>query len=132
MDFSNLETPSNRAFGLFSTLLCLILAVCCYRNGLIAAACSFLVASGGLALVTALQADLLQPLNKLWMRFGLLLGTLITPILLSVIFFGLFTPAALLMRLFGRDELRLKFKKAATYWIPCDEIARGGSLKDQF
>ena len=57
-----------------------------------------------------------MPLNKAWMRLGFLLGVIINPIVLGLIFFLLFTPIALLMRLFGRDELRLRVKNRSSHW----------------
>ena len=59
-------------------------------------------------ITTIINANLLLPLNKLWMRFGLLLSRIISPIILGIIFFGLVTPYGLIMSMFGRDELRLK------------------------
>ena len=82
--------------------------------------------------VTIAKADILLPLNKLWMKFGLLLGMIISPIILGVIFFGLFTPIALLMRLSGRDELRLKFSSKASHWILRSESIQSKSFKNQF
>jgi hypothetical protein len=72
------------------------------------------------------------PLNKLWMRFGLLLAMIVSPIVLSTIFFGLFTPIALVMRLSRRDELRLKFYKKQSYWIVRREPIKSESFKHQF
>ena len=66
---------------------------------------------------TLLKADLLLPLNKLWMRIGLLLGMIISPIVLGLIFFGMFVPTNLIMRISGRDELHLRFKKKHSHWI---------------
>ena len=67
-------------------------------------------------ILTVLRSDLLLPLNKLWMRLGLVLGLIISPIVLGIIYFGLFTPIALLMRLFSRDELRLKLLPRSSFW----------------
>ena len=51
------------------------------------------------------------------MKFGVLLGTIVSPIIMGIIFFGIFTPIAIIMRLSGRDELRLRLKKKKTHWI---------------
>ena len=66
--------------------------------------------------ITLINDNLLLPLNKLWMSFGLLLGKIISPIILGIIFFGLFTPYGIILRLIGRDELNLKLKKTNSYW----------------
>ena len=84
-------------------------------------------------MITVVRADILFPLNKLWMRFGLLLGKIISPIVLGIIFFALFTPVSLAMRLFGRDELRLCFKQKNSYWIPREsDPTETDAFKNQF
>jgi hypothetical protein len=81
---------------------------------------TFLLASLGIIflIITLIKPDTLLPLNNLWMKFGLLLSIIISPIVLGLIFFGLITPISLITRLFGRDELNLKLKKKNTYWLP--------------
>jgi hypothetical protein len=81
---------------------------------------------------TLFKADVLLPFNKLWMCFGLLLGTIVSPIILGLIFFILFTPIAFIMRLYGRDELRLKLKKKSSHWIKRDVSVQTESFKNQF
>ena len=76
----------------------------------------------------------LAPLNRLWFRIGILLGKVMTPLVMGVLFFVTVTPVGLLMRLFGKDPLRLKREPAAeSYWLerPGPSIT-GESLKDQF
>jgi cytochrome b subunit of formate dehydrogenase len=83
--------------------------------------------------ITLIRPDFLLPLNRLWMIFGLMLGTVISPMVLGFIFYGLFTPIALFMRLIGRDELNLRYKNHRTYWktkIP-GQIS-DNSFKNQF
>ena len=92
----------------------------------------FIAAALIFLLVTLVKSDALLPLNKLWMRFGLLLGMIVSPIVLGIIFFGLFTPIAMLMRLSGRDELRLKFTQKACHWISRGEPIKSESFKQQF
>ncbi len=58
--------------------------------------------------------------------------TLVFPIVLGIIFFGLFTPIAILIRLIGRDELRLKFTQKASHWISREEPIKSESFKHQF
>jgi hypothetical protein len=73
----------------------------------------------GLFLIAALaRPAALHPLNVLWLRFGLLLQKIVSPIVLAVLFYGIFTPTAFLYRVFGRDLLGLRFdRKAESYWI---------------
>ncbi len=83
-------------------------------------------------MITIINADVLFPLNKLWIKFGILLGIIVNPIIMGIIFFGIFTPIAILMRLSGRDELRLRLKKKKTYWINRKTLNRFDSFKKQF
>ena len=57
---------------------------------------------------------------------------IVSPILLGMVFFAVFTPIARVMRLSGRDELRLKFRKKSTYWTPRTEPIQPESFKRQF
>jgi hypothetical protein len=83
--------------------------------------------------ITLISADTLLPLNKLWMRFGLFLGMIVSPIVLGIVFFGLFTPISLLMKLFGRDELRLKLTARPSQWKECaTDISKTDAFKYQF
>ena len=132
MKFAKAELPSNKKFGYFFTLIFLITAGYFYLNSCITTVYIFAVTAAIFFLVTLVKADLLQPLNKFWMRFGLLLGMIVNPIVLGLIFFGLFTPIALLMRLSGRDELCLKFKNKTNHWILRDKAILANSFKNQF
>ena len=70
------------------------------------------------ALCAWLAPHLLAPLNRIWFRFGELLHRIVSPIALGVIFFGVITPYAVVMRLFGRDELLLRRHSARdSYWV---------------
>ena len=64
----------------------------------------------------ALMSPTFLPLNKLWMKFGLLLSAIVSPIVMGLIFFGVFTPISIIMKVVGRDELCLQFKKENTHW----------------
>lgn len=132
MKFTEAELPSNKKFGYFFTLIFLITAGYFYLNSCITAVYIFAVTAAIFFLVTLVKADLLLPLNKFWMRFGLLLGMIVNPTVLGLIFFGLFTPIALLMRLSGRDELCLKFKNKTNHWILRDKAILADSFKNQF
>lgn len=77
-----------------------------------------------------LNSRILTPLNKLWFKFGLFLGRIFSPIIMSFIFFFVVTPIAILMRLFKKDLLNLKFNNSDTYWIKKNEPK--SKMKDQF
>ena len=132
MSFSGVELPSNKKFGFFFTFVFLAATAYFYTNGHMLAAYIFIAFSAAFLLVTLLNSDFLLPLNKLWMRFGVMLGIIVSPIIMSVIFFGLFTPIAFFMRLFKRDELCLKFEPKDTHWISRDKPIEATSFKYQF
>src|SRR5580658_2800910 len=80
-----------------------------------------LFVSAGFLLVALAFPQVLHPLNLLWTRFGKLLSKVTNPIITGIMFFVIFTPAGLLLRLFGKDLLRLKYDPSApSYWIRRD------------
>ena len=132
MKLPETELPSNKKFGNFFTFVFIIMAGYFYFNKSLNLTYIFGVVAAVFILVTILKDELLLPLNRLWMRFGLLIGMIISPIVLGLIFFTLFSPVAIFMRLFGRDELHLKYKKKSSYWILRDEPIHADSFKRQF
>ena len=73
---------------------------------------------------------ILFPLNYIWFHIGLILGKIISPIILAIIFFIVVTPVGLIMRLFGKDLLNLKYNKKETYWIKNTDPK--SKMKNQF
>lgn len=132
MKTSELQLPTNKKFGFFFAAVFLVATTYFYINNASSSVVSTLSFIGMSFLVaTLVNPDVLLPLNRLWMRFGLLLGMIISPIVMGIIFFGLFTPMSLTMRLFRRDELRLRFKNKKTHWILRD-FPDGDELSDSF
>ena len=76
------------------------------------------------------NSNILSPLNKIWFKFGILLGKIVSPIVMGVIYFLVVTPTGLLMRLFGKDILNLKFNNEKSYWIEKKEPK--SKMKNQF
>ena len=132
MTLSEIELPSNKKFGFFFTFVFAVASAYFYNATSASWSYAFGLTSLSFLIISAVKAEILLPLNKLWMRFGLLLGMIVSPIVLGVIFFGLFTPIAFFMRLSGRDELRLKLSKKASYWISHSEPLKSESFKQQF
>ena len=66
---------------------------------------------------SSVPTKLLSPLNKLWMRFGLLLGRIVSPIIMGIIYFFVVTPTGLIMKIFRKDLLSLKKNDEKSYWI---------------
>ena len=77
-----------------------------------------------------LNSKLLNPLNNLWIKFGEILGKIIAPIVMMIVFFIVLTPLSFIVRLFGKDLLKLKFIKKNSYWI--NRKKNIGSMKKQF
>ena len=132
MKFLEVELPSNRKFGFFFSFIFGLATLYFYMNALMSWVYSMAFVSAVFLCVTMVKADVLLPLNKLWMRFGLLLGMIVSPIVLGAIFFGMFTPIAVLMRMSRRDELRLKLNNKASHWISRGEPVKPESFKHQF
>ena len=77
-----------------------------------------------------LKSKILTPLNKLWFKFGILLGIIVSPIIMGVIFFLVVTPIGLIMRIIGKDLLNLKFNKDKSYWI--EKTGPKSKMRNQF
>ena len=77
-----------------------------------------------------LNSKLLSPFNLIWVKFGEVLGRIIAPIAMSVVYFIIITPIGLFMRLIGKDLLNTKFTNNKTYWIKREKNI--GSMKRQF
>ena len=112
--------PSNRSFGWTFTAIFLAVGVYGLWHG--GAVLSWLlVAAVVMAAVTVTRETWLTPLNRAWMSLGLLLGRVVNPIVLGMIFFGVFTPVGLVMRMWGRDAMARRFEPdLKTYWLKRD------------
>jgi hypothetical protein len=78
-----------------------------------------------------LNSRFLTPLNKLWFKFGILLGSIVSPIIMGIVYFAVVTPIGVLMRLLGKDLLRMsKVKNTSTYWIKSNK--QKNTMKKQF
>tara|TARA_E500000178_G_C16715963_1_gene614969 strand:- start:35 stop:433 length:399 start_codon:yes stop_codon:yes gene_type:complete len=130
--FSEIELPSNKKFGFFFAFVFFIIATYFLYSLNLTWTFIFAGTSFVFFVIAVTKADILLPLNKIWMRFGLLLGLLISPIILGIIFFGLFTPIAIFIRSIGRDELRLKLNNKTSHWIHRNEPIKSESFKQQF
>ena len=132
MNFSDIKLPSNKRFGFFFTFIFAVTAAYFYKATNFSWMYIFSATSLTFLFFTIVKDDILLPLNKLWMRFGILLGMIVSPIILGVIFFGMFTPIAVLMRIWGRDELRLKLNDKVSHWILRSTPVQSDSFKNQF
>jgi hypothetical protein len=130
--FPEVQLPSNKKFGFFFTLVFFAAAGYFYIDHSVTAVYISTIISALFLLTTIVKANILLPLNIIWMRSGLLLGMIFGPIVLGLLFFILFTPIAFLMRLCRRDELRLKLKNNDTHWIKRSTPIKSVSFKNQF
>lgn len=124
--------PSNRKFGIFFSFIFALTAAYFYFTTNIIETYIFFTTSLILLGIAIIKAKILLPFNKLWMKFGFLLGMIVSPIVLGIIFIGLITPFAFAMRIYGRDELRLRLKNNDTYWKNRLQILPETNFKQQF
>lgn len=129
----HIEGSSNRSFGLVFTVVFAVLALAPLRHHQPVRTWAAVI--GGLFLILALALPrVLGPLNALWMRFGLLLGRIVTPITLAVMFFGVFMPIGLILRAARKNVLGLRRdREARSYWITRSADERlGETMTRQF
>jgi len=111
------ELPSNFKFGLFiAALFSILTAFLIFQQIILLASISGMIFIGLIG-ITFLKSDILLPLNKSWMRLGLLMSKVAHPIILGFIFFILIAPVAIYFRLIGRDELKLKKRLDGSFWL---------------
>ena len=121
---------SNKSFGILFFIVFLIFGVWPLKNGE-NLNYYFIIFSGIFLLLGLLNSKLLSPLNKIWIKFGEILGIIIAPIIMALVYFVILTPVSLAVRVFGKDLLGLKFiNKQQTYWI--NRKKNMGSMRKQF
>ncbi len=123
------KISSNRSFGILFSIVFAIIAFWPIINGNPLRLWSIPISIIFLVL-GLLNSKLLNPLNIIWVKFGELLGRIIAPIVMAIIYFIIVTPIGLFMRLIGKDLLNIKFSKANTYWIKREK--KVSSMKKQF
>ena len=124
-----IKIGSNRSFGIVFFVVFLLIALYPLLKESDLRIWSLLISFIFLAL-GLLNSNLLTPLNKLWFKFGLFLGKIISPLIMGFIFFAVVTPIGILMRILGKDLLNLKFNKKKSYWI--EKTGPKSKMKNQF
>jgi hypothetical protein len=121
---------ANRNFGILFFIVFFIIAFWSFRGNFyqikILPFCISLI----FLVLGLLNSKILSPLNKIWIKFGEILGMIISPIVMFFIYFAFVSPLALILRLFGKDLLKTKFSKSKSYWISRKKNI--GSMKKQF
>ena len=124
------EQSSPKSFGIVFSIVFLIVALYPLTNSEGVNIWALIVSAIFLSLAFAVPQVLVLP-NKLWFKFGILLGSIIAPIVMALVYFLTVLPTGLIMRLLGKDLLKQKLdKNAKSYWIKRDEPM--GSMKNQF
>lgn len=124
-----INKSSNKSFGLVFFIVFIIIAFWpllnneTYRLWAILISLIFLIL--GLC-----NSKLLTPLNIFWFKLGILLGKIVSPVIMAIIFFVVVTPIAIIMRLLNKNLLNLKFNKNNSYWIEADK--QKSKMKNQF
>ena len=132
-NLKNITLPSNFHFGLFFSILFLVISFILFINQYTILAVIMALLFVIFLSLTLFKSSLLTPLNKGWMLFGLTIGKIINPIILGFIFFVLITPVSLFFKVIGRDELRLKKINRKSFWVIRSlKKIHAKSFKDQF
>ena len=128
---NNVKISSNRSFGIVFFLLFFIIAFWSFRGDFQQIKIIPFILSLIFLILGLINSKLLTPLNKLWLKLGELLGRIIAPIVIAIVFFLVVTPIAIIMRLLGKDLLKKKYdSRNKSYWINREEIIN--SMKKQF
>ena len=125
----DVKIGSNRSFGIVFFVVFLIIATFPLINGDELRLWSLIISIIFLFL-GLVNSKILNPFNKLWFKFGIFLGKIISPLVMGIIFFLVVTPIGLLMRLFNKDLLNLRFNNNSSYWI--EKTEPKSKMKNQF
>tara|TARA_B100000787_G_scaffold88475_1_gene65362 strand:+ start:1914 stop:2306 length:393 start_codon:yes stop_codon:yes gene_type:complete len=128
-DIKNNNKPSNKNFGIVFFIVFLLVAFYPLTfNGEIKI--WSLLISLLFLLLGMMNSKILTPLNKTWFKFGIILGKIVSPIIMGIIFFLVVTPIGLIMRVFKKDILNLKYNNDKTYWVK--KNGQKSKMKNQF
>ena len=129
MQNNKIKLGSNRSFGIVFFIVFLIISIYPLLNDNSIRLWSLVI--GIIFLILGLvESKILTPLNIIWMKLGMYLGIIVSPIVMGIVFFLAVTPISFIMKILRKDLLNLKMNKERTYWIEKDEIK--SSMKNQF
>lgn len=128
-EYNDIKISSNRSFGVVFFIVFLLIALYPLLNNNEIRLWSLII-SVLFLILGILNSKILSPLNKVWFKFGLLLGKIISPIIMGVIFFLVVTPIGFIMKLLGKDLINLKFNNEKSYWI--QKSGPKSKMKNQF
>ena len=125
----DVKISSNRSFGIVFFVVFLLIALYPFTYGGEIRIWSLIISL--IFLILGLfNSIILSPLNKIWFKFGLFLGKIVSPLIMGIIFFLVVTPIGFIMRLLGKDVLNLKYNKNKSYWI--EKNGPKSKMKNQF
>ena len=126
---NDVKIGSNRSFGIVFFVVFLLIGLYPLINADSIRIWSVIISLFFLIL-GLMNSKILNPLNKLWFKFGILLGKIVSPLVMGIIFFLVVTPIGILMKILKKDLLNLKFNNKETYWIEKNEPK--SKMKNQF
>ena len=129
-DSDKIKISSNRSFGLLFFVVFLIVSLWPLTSVGSIRIWSAII-SAVFLILGLINSRLLTPLNVFWFKFGMILGAIISPIVMGIVFFLVVTPTGLILRIMRKDLLNKKYdKEKETYWIKRDTSI--GTMKRQF
>ena len=129
MESNNIKIGSNKSFGVVFFIFFLIISLWpLFNNGELRI--WSLVLSMIFLILGLLKSQILTPLNKIWFRFGILLGNFVSPIIMGIVFFIIVVPTSFVMKTRGKNLLNLKKNNKKSYWIKSSKIM--SEMKNQF
>ena len=123
------KLPTNKNFGMVFSLVFLIISLFPLLKNENIRIWSIIIALAFLVL-GLLNSKFLTSLNKIWFRFGIILGSIVSPIVMGIVFYTIVTPTSLIMRALGKNLLNLKKRNKKTYWVERSKIK--SKMKNQF
>ena len=129
MEDKKIKIGSNRSFGVVFSIVFLIIALLPLLNDNSVRIWSVIL-SLIFFILGLLNSNILSPLNRIWFKFGIILGGIVSPIIMGLVFFLVVTPTSLILRLFKKDVLNLKKNDGMTYWIK--KLDKKSKMKNQF
>ena len=129
MKNQKIKIGSNKSFGIVFSIVFLVIAFWPMLNGneinywSLAISIVFLI-------LGLINSKILTPLNKIWFKFGILLGNVVGPIVMGIIFFLIVTPTSIIMKILGKDLLNLKKNNNNSYWI--EKSNQNSKMKNQY
>tara|TARA_B110000259_G_scaffold175672_1_gene211076 strand:+ start:86 stop:469 length:384 start_codon:yes stop_codon:yes gene_type:complete len=125
----DIKIGSNRSFGIVFFVVFLIIAFYPIVNDGTLRVWALIISLVFIGL-GLLNSRILTPLNKIWFKFGIFLGKIVSPAVMGLIFFLVLTPTGMFMRIIKKNFLNLKFDDSKSYWIKKDELK--SKMKNQF